>query len=209
MPTVLLIRHGETDYVKKGRMAGRLPGVSLNEHGQRQAEMVAETLAKLLEGASVRVVYSSPMERTMETAKPIAEALHLDVIPKQGLIEVDIGEWQDKKIKGISRQKIWRKVQSAPSLTRFPGGETFAEAQHRICREIERLCAQHDEKDFILCVSHADPIKLAVAYYLGMPIDMFQRLSISPASISSILIADSHTHLLMLNYNPSFTLAKT
>lgn len=208
MPIVLLIRHGETEYVKKGRMAGRLPGIGLNKKGRAQAQMLAENLTSKLEGVPVKAVYSSPMERTLETAGPIAQALKIEIVPRPGLIEIDVGEWQDKKVKGLSRLKLWRTVQHAPSLMQFPGGETFAEAQHRICREIEALAKSHEPKDVILCVSHADPIKLAVAYYLGMPLDMFQRLSVSPASLSALFISDSFCRLLALNYDPSFPIPK-
>ena len=110
MPTVLLIRHGENDYVKKGRMAGRLPGVHLNEKGRQQSQAVAERLA----GAPVKAIYSSPMERALETAGPIAKSLGLEIVTRPGLIEIDIGEWQDQKLKGLSRLKIWRVVQGAP-----------------------------------------------------------------------------------------------
>ncbi len=204
MATILLIRHGENEYVKKGRLAGRLPDVHLNEKGRQQAQAVAEKLT----GAPVKAVYSSPLERTMETAEPIAKALNLEIIPRQGLIETDFGEWQDKKIKGLSRLKIWRIVQFAPALMRFPQGESFAECQFRMMQELETLRAQHDPKDLIVCVSHSDPIKLVVAYYLGLPLDLFQRLNVAPASITALAIFEGGSRLLNLNYDLSFTFAK-
>jgi probable phosphomutase (TIGR03848 family) len=204
MTIILLIRHGENDYVKKGRMAGRLPGVHLNEKGLAQAQLVAEKLA----GAPVKAVYSSPLERTMETAQPIARSLGLEVIPCEGLIEVDVGEWQDKKIRGLARLKNWRIVQNAPSVFRFPGGETFIEAQFRISNTLRELSTRHEDKDLLVCVSHADPIKLAVAYYIGLPLDLFQRLSVSPASITSLWLGETGSRLLWLNYDLSFTFPK-
>lgn len=204
MPTVLLIRHGENDYVKKGRLAGRLPGVHLNEKGRQQAQ----TLAGWLSQAPIKVVYSSPMERAQETAAPLAAALGQEIVTRPGLIEVDIGEWQDQKVKGLSRLKLWRRVQAAPSLFRFPGGETFAEAQFRIVKELHDLCAMHDAKDLFACVSHADPIKLAASYFIGQPLDLFQRLSVSPASITALSIGEMGGRLLTLNYDLSFTLSK-
>jgi probable phosphoglycerate mutase len=204
MPIILLIRHGENEYVRKGRLAGRLPGVHLNEKGRAQAQALAEKLC----GAPVKAIYSSPLERAIETAEPIAAALGLEIIPRPGLVETDVGEWQDKSIKGLSRLKLWRSVQTSPSLARFPGGESIAESQHRICQEIEGLRAQHDPKDLIICVSHADPIKMAVAFYLGMPLDTFQRLSVSPGSITALQIGEHHSHLLTLNYDISFTFSK-
>jgi probable phosphoglycerate mutase len=204
MPIILLIRHGENEFVKKGRLAGRLSGVHLNEKGRAQAQALAEKLR----GAPVKAIYSSPLERTMETAEPLGEVLGLAVVPRPGLLETDIGEWQGKTVKGLSRLKIWRSVQRTPSLTRFPGGESFPEAQFRICQEIETLRSQHEPKDVFICVSHSDPIKLAVAYYLGMPLDMFQRLSVSPCSITALQVGEHGSHLLTLNYDISFTMSK-
>lgn len=207
MPILLLVRHGENDYVKKGRLAGRLPGVHLNEKGRSQAKILAEAMVRKMVEAPVRAVYSSPLERTMETAEPIAEALGHEVIPRVGLIETDYGEWQNKTLKGLRRLKLWRVVQHTPSMSRFPGGESFAEAQHRICQEIETLCQQHEQKDVIVCVTHADPIKLAVAFYIGMPLDTFQRLSVAPASLTALHIGETGCSLLNLNYDLSFNLS--
>jgi probable phosphomutase (TIGR03848 family) len=206
MPLFLLIRHAENDFVKKRRLAGRQPGVHLNEKGRQQAQALAQTLAQKLADQPVRGIYCSPMERAIETAEPIAQALGLEVLPRPALIETDYGEWQGKSLRALARLKVWRTVLSRPSQMRFPGGESFAEAQHRIQREIEDLCAQHDAKDIILCVSHADPIKLAVAYYLGLPLDLFQRLTINTASITALHIGESGSQLLTLNYDLSFPL---
>jgi probable phosphomutase (TIGR03848 family) len=204
MPLVLLIRHGENEYVKKGRLAGRLPGVHLNARGREQAQAVAEKLT----GVPVKAIYSSPLERTLETAEPIAKALGLEVITCPGLMEVDFGEWQNQKLKGLSRLKLWKLVQSVPSHFRFPGGETFGEAQHRIVQELQNLARQHEEKSIFACVSHSDMIKLAVAYFIGLPLDMFQRLSISPGSITVLHLGETGSHLLTLNYDLFFSLPK-
>jgi len=205
MAFILLIRHGENDFVKKGRIAGRLAGVHLNDTGRQQAEENAMRLAD----APVRAIYSSPLERALETAQPIASRLELEIIPRPGLIELDMGEWGGKKVKGLSRLKIWRMVQFQPSRMRFPGGESFSEAQLRICRELESLAENHAEDDLIVCVSHSDPIKLAVAYFLGLPIDSFQRLQIAPASITAMQLNRSGFRLLTLNYEISFSLPKS
>jgi probable phosphomutase (TIGR03848 family) len=202
MPIILLIRHGENDYVKKGRLAGRQPGIHLNDTGRKQAQALAENIIQRFDKTAVKAIYSSPLDRTMETAEPIAASLGIEIITRPGLLETDYGEWQNKKLKGLSRLKIWRLVQNSPSLMRFPGGETFAEAQMRICQEIEYLCNAHDPKDLILCVTHADPIKLAVAHYLGLHLDMFQRMSVSPGSISALHISESFARLLTLNFVP-------
>jgi probable phosphomutase (TIGR03848 family) len=204
MAVILFIRHGENEYVKKKRLAGRLPDVHLNEKGHQQAQAVAERLT----GSSIKAIYSSPLERCLETAVPIASALNLEVIPRPGLIEVDFGEWQDKKLKGLSRLKLWRLVQGAPSRARFPNGESFFEAQHRVCQEIDALAALHEPKDMFVCVSHSDLIKLAIAYYIGLPLDMFQRLHVGPASITALQLGETGSGLLTLNYEISFTLPK-
>lgn len=204
MPVLLLIRHGENDYVKKGRLAGRMPGVHLNEKGRTQAQAIAERLGS----APIKAVYSSPMERAMETAEPLAKALGLEIVSRPGLIEIDVGEWEDKKIKGLSRLKVWRMVQFHPSLMRFPGGEAFADAQQRIVQELLDLVAQHEPKDILACISHSDPIKLAIAYFIGLPLDLFQRLVVFPGSINGLYIGDGDSRLLTLNYDLSLTLSK-
>jgi probable phosphoglycerate mutase len=204
MPLLLLIRHGENDYVKQGRLAGRLPGVHLNENGRHQAQELAEKLAE----APISAIYCSPLERAVETAQPLAECLKLEIIPREGLLETDYGEWQGQTLKGLRRRKLWRTIQNTPSLVRFPAGETFAECQDRVCREIQSICAQHDSKNLIACVFHADPIKLAVAHYIGLPLDHFQRLSSAPASITVLHIEDSRAHLVTLNYHLSLNFPK-
>jgi probable phosphoglycerate mutase len=144
----------------------------------------------------------------LETAEPIARALEQELVVRQGLVETDIGEWAGKTLKSVRRLKAWRNVQNAPSLFRFPGGESFAETQHRMCQEIETICSEHDGKDLVACVSHADPIKLATAYYIGLPLDNFQRLMVSPASITALYIGESASHLINLNFDLSFNLPK-
>jgi probable phosphoglycerate mutase len=204
MPVILLIRHGENDYVKKARMAGRLPGVHLNAAGLTQAQALADRLAP----APIKAIYCSPLERAVETAQPLAAALGQEIIIRPGLLETDIGDWNGQTLKSLRRLKVWRTVQNAPSLFRFPGGESFAETQHRICRELETICAGLEPKDIVACVTHADPIKLAVAYYIGLPLDNFQRLGVSPASVTALHIGEASSHLLNLNFDPSFNLAK-
>jgi probable phosphomutase (TIGR03848 family) len=204
MPTILLIRHGENDYVKEHRLPGRKPGIHLNEKGVTQAK----TIAKKLKKAPIKAVYSSPLERTMETAKPIAKALNLPIIRRHGLIETDVGKWQGKKIKKLSKSKKWSKVQLIPSRFRFPGGERIVDAQQRFVEEIEYLAGQHEPGDLVVCVSHADPIKLVVAYYIGLPLDMFQRLSVSPASITALHVGDFGSRLVFLNYDVSLNFAQ-
>ncbi|MBM3144938.1 MAG: MSMEG_4193 family putative phosphomutase [Chloroflexi bacterium] len=196
MPTLFLIRHAENEYLSQGRLAGRLPGVHLNEEGREQAHALADSLSN----APVEAVYVSPLERTMETAQPIARALGLEVIPEPGLLEVDFGEWQGKTLEQLRRRKLWQTVQNSPSQMCFPGGESFADAQRRIVEVIERLSGKHRPEALIVCVSHGDPIKLALAHYLEMPIDLFQRLMIAPASISTLHIGEGWARVVNINH---------
>ncbi len=204
MPTILLIRHGENEYVAKGRLAGRLPGVHLNENGQKQAVAVAAAL----KDAPIKAVYSSPMERCVETAQPLAETLGLSVIPREGLLEIDFGDWQDKTLKALRRRKLWKVVQGNPARMEFPGGETFANAQIRVVNELEALATEHDPKDVIACFSHSDVIRLAVAYYIGTPLDLFQRIAVSPASISTFFLGEMGARVLNVNHGTKISFPK-
>lgn len=195
MTTILLIRHAENEYVAKGRLAGRLPDVHLNENGKRQADKLAEALSK----APIKAIYSSPLERCLETAQPLAEAMNLKLISRNGLLEIDFGEWQNRTLKQLRRRKLWKVVQGNPARMQFPKGETFADAQIRIVREIETISKNHKPKELVVCFSHADLIRLAVSYYIGTPLDLFQRISISPASISTLHLGDFGARVLNVN----------
>lgn len=151
----------------------------LDTAGRRQAEDVAQRLA----GVDVAAVYASPLERTQETARAIAKVQGLRVRTRKGLGEVDYGTWTNQPLGQLRRRKLWRVVQSTPSRMSFPGGETIRGAQQRVVDQIERIAADHDD-EWIVCVSHADIIKAAVAHFVGMPLDVFQRLVVSPASVT-------------------------
>ena len=182
MTTILLIRHGENDELSKGKLYGRKPGVHLNERGQAQAKALAEAL----KAEKLAAVYSSPLDRALETAKPIAKLQKLEVTGRWGLEESDIGQWVGKSLKRLSRSKAWQDLQLRPSRFRFPGGESIQEQQARLLAEIEEILRMHKPKEVIACVSHSDPIKLIIAYYLGLPLDFFQRIQIAPASLSRL-----------------------
>ena len=196
MPTVLLIRHGENDYSHRQKLAGRLPGVHLNEKGKKQ---VME-LARALEPLPLKAVYSSPLERAMETAEMIAEVHKLKVVRRPGLIETNQPRWQGRSVKQLRRTKEWRVLQTTPSRFRFPGGESIAQQQLRQVDELEALCERHKERDFFACVGHADPFKLLVAYYIGLTLDNFQRLTLNTASVSMLAINKRGVKLLRLNW---------
>lgn len=203
MPLLLLIRHGENEYTKKGVLAGRRSGVHLNERGQMQA---AE-LAKALTGAPIRAIYTSPLERAVETAAPIARALHLRANRQAGLTETDVGSWEGRSVRQLARTRYWRIIQKSPSRATHPGGESFAQTQVRIVAALDAICSEHGPRDLIACVLHADPIKLAVAHYLGLPLDNFQRLACETGSVTLIFVAASSAHLVWLNRRPPFELS--
>lgn len=201
MPTLLLIRHGENDYVKTGRMAGRLPGVHLNERGQKQAQALGEALKDV----PIKAIYSSPLERAMETATPIANARKLQIIQEPDVLETDIGKWQGKSWKVLRLLKVWKIVQNSPSRFRFPDGESFPEMQTRISNALERMIKKHNKpQDIIVVVFHADPIKLAVSHFVGLPLDHFQRLSCDTGSLTMLHVGESGANLIKLNQLPPF-----
>jgi len=191
----LLIRHGENDWVGEKRLAGRTPGVHLNETGRRQAVELAEMLAE----QPIAAVYSSPLERCMETARPLADALDLPVQPDPGMIEVDYGSWQGGELRALARRPEWQAVQHYPSQFRFPGGETLREVQFRAVGAIEAMRIRHPNR-VVAVFSHGDVIRTTVAHYLGVPIDLFQRVAINTASLSVIAFFDHRPMILTLNY---------
>jgi probable phosphomutase (TIGR03848 family) len=201
MPILLLIRHGENDYVKSGKMAGRLPGVHLNEKGLKQAQALAEALKHV----PLKAVYSSPLERAMETAAPIAEFRKLTILQEPDLMDTDIGKWQGKSVKVLRLSRAWKIVQNAPSRFRFPEGESFTEAQTRYVGTLERIVQKHHKpQELVAIVFHADPIKLVVAHFLGMPLDHFQRLGCDTGALTAIQVGEASAHLIKLNQRPPF-----
>lgn len=180
MTTFLLIRHATNEWVKTGKLAGWTPEVHLNDAGQAQAKALGERLA----GQTIHAIYSSPLERTMETAQAIAEHHpHLSIQPKPEIGEVHYGAWTGRSLSELRQQKLWHNVQHYPSRVQFPDGETMRGAQARAVNEIEALYKQHPRQTLVL-VSHSDIIKMMVAHYLGMHLDLFQRINISPASLT-------------------------
>ncbi len=191
---ILLIRHGINDYVQKGLLAGRTPGVHLNEEGQKQASALAERLGR----DKIAAVYSSPLERCQETAAPLVASLGLQFHMLDEVKETDCGSWAGQPLEELRKTEVWQQVQFNPSLFRFPGGESMADVQARMVSALESLRQQHTNET-IAVVSHSDPIKLAIVYYLGMAVDLFQRLQVSPASISELEFSQFGVRLVRLN----------
>lgn len=199
MATILLIRHGVNDFVGK-RLAGRTPGVHLNETGLKQAEQIAE----VLRCAPLKAIFSSPLERAMETAAPLAAIHHLEVQPHPGLLEVDFGEWQGISFAAMHRKKLWKTVIAQPSAVCFPAGESFIAAQQRVITTINTLNTAFEEKDVVACFSHSDIIRLALAHFLATPLDAFQRIIIDTASISILHLRGVNIHVAAVNQLPFF-----
>jgi len=177
--TLLLIRHGETEYVAKGIMSARMKGVPLNDKGRQQAAAVAQALAL----APVKHIYASPMERALETAAYLADLLKLGINLADGIIETDVGEWTGLSVEQVKHTEGWQVLLNRPSLMQFPGGESFAGIQKRAVPALQAIAARHPGQ-VIACFSHADIIRLALAYFLDMSLDAFQRISVDTCSVS-------------------------
>ncbi|HEY5424222.1 MAG TPA: MSMEG_4193 family putative phosphomutase [Ilumatobacteraceae bacterium] len=188
------MRHGLTPTTGKV-LPGRAAGLHLAEAGQAQADAAAERIAAL---SRVDAVYASPLERARETAAPIAKAKGLRVRIDKGLLECDFGDWTGEELKKLMKLPEWGTVIRAPSTFRFPGGESFNEMQVRIVSAIDRLRAVH-KGGVVVCVSHADPIKAAVAHAMGTHIDLFQRIVISPCSVTAIAYSPGGPVVLTVN----------
>jgi len=236
MPVLLLIRHGTNDWVKEGRLPGQAPNLHLNDDGRAQAE----ALAKLLEKQPISAVYSSHLERAIETAWRVARPRGMPILIRRTLADTHTGDYTAKTIKEISEAEgskdNWKTIIEKPSEARLPNGESLLEMQARVVAELERICAAHpdpeppkEEKNannngekkierqkgaadaqtatppqppppsVIAVVMHADPIKAALAHYLGMPFDNFQRLGTSPASVSTIMVHGDQVMVLNIN----------
>ncbi len=225
MPILLLIRHGTNDYVKTGRLPGQAPNIHLNDEGRAQAE----ALAKLLESQKIAAVYSSHLERAIETAWRIAAPRNLPVLIRPALADTHTGDYTGKTTKELGElpefKEIWKVIVEKPSEGRLPNGESLLDMQKRVVAELERICAAYPDPEppeakpagekpagapeperqppaVIAVVMHNDPIKAAIAHYLGMPFDNFQRLGTSPASLSTVMVMKQQVALINLNRVP-------
>jgi len=201
MPLLLLIRHGENEYVKTGKLPGQIPGIHLNERGQKQAQALGEALTQV----PLKAIYSSPLERAMETAGPLATSHKLIIREEPRLMDADVGRWQGKSLKALRLTNAWKIVQHSPSRFQFPEGESFVDLQTRIVNALEGITRAHNKpRDIVAVVFHADPIKLAVSHFLGLPLDHFQRLSCDTGSVSALYVGEMGANLIKLNQRPPF-----
>ena len=196
MTSLFLVRHGVTSQTGS-RLTGWTPGVHLTDAGRAGVE----TLAQWLSAVPFKAIYSSPIDRTLETARIVAAPHGLPVRTRRGIGEVEYGRWTNRPLRSLMRTKLWGTVQRRPSAARFPEGESLREVQTRAVTEVEKLAEEHP-KDAICCVSHGDVIKLIAAHFLGVHLDLFQRIVIAPASVSVISLARETPHVLSLNSLP-------
>jgi probable phosphoglycerate mutase len=190
---IVLVRHAVT--AETGPvLSGRRPGIPLSEKGQEQAERVAARLADL----PVAAVYASPVQRCQETARAIAQRHGLDVVTNDGLEEADYGEWTGQKLADLAKTPLWRVVQARPSMARFPGGESMRAMQSRAVDAVEQIVAAHPH-ELVVAVSHADVIRLVVAQFAGVHLDLFQRLWVSPASVTALAFDGPGVGIVKLN----------
>lgn len=189
-----LIRHGLTDAVAGRQIAGRAPGARLNEKGRAQAESLAERLSVV----PLRAVYSSPLERALETAVPIARRLDLEVQVEDAFNELEFGEWTGRTFEELEASARWRAFNSFRGGTRIPGGELMVEAQARAVAGVERLRERHAGES-VAVVSHADLIRAVVAHYAGIHLDLLLRIEVGPASFSVVEVGDFGPRIISLN----------
>ena len=194
MTQLVLIRHGINDMVGQKKLAGWLPGVHLNDEGRAQAEALSERLRDV----PISAIYCSPLERTQETAAPLARVKDLPVQIREGLGEVRYGDWTGKQLEELAKDELWRIVQIYPSGMRFPGGDSMREMQARIVNELELIAADHP-REIVAVVTHADLIKAALAHYLGVHFDLFQRIGVSPASVSVVQLTRFGPYVVRIN----------
>ena len=196
MTIFYLVRHGVTSHTGH-RLSGRMPDIHLSDAGRSEAEVAATSLAKV----RLKSIYSSPIDRCIETARVIAKKHRLVVRTRKDLAEVEYGTWTNRSLKAVARTKLWSSVQKWPSGTRFPEGESFVEIQARGVAVLEDLRIRHP-KDRICVVSHGDVIRLVMAHYMGIHLDLFQRILVTPSSISVLSVTDSGPLVLTLNAPP-------
>ena len=193
MITFFLIRHASCSGLGQ-TLWGRTPGVCLNETGKLQAQRVAERFG----GMTLQAIYSSPLERALETAETIARSMNLEVTKNPAFDEINFGEWTGKSFDTLSSDESWRRFNRDRSTTRIPGGESFLEVQTRVVTGLERLSSQHTNAR-VAIVSHADVIKAAVGYFTATPIDLLQRIEISPCSVSVVAMDKDSVRVLTIN----------
>ncbi len=196
MTIIYFVRHGKTDFSGK-RLQGNIPGIHINDEGKLQATRVAA----YLENTNLHSIYSSPLERTLETAEFIAKKHNLAVSTADFLKEIDFGVFQGKG-KELLNDTLWQSFLTKPSRMRFPQGESPREAQRRMVKGLNDLVDNLVVNDEIVCVAHCEVIRLAIAHALSIPLDAYMKLSVDPASISKVIWDSQRKEVLSLNLHP-------
>ena len=192
--TIHLLRHAEHGLLG-ATLAGRMPGVALSEAGRAQAAILATRYA----GSDIRAVLTSPVQRAVETAPPVAAALGLSPVNEPAIEEIDFGRWSGQDFEALARESGWAAWNTARSLASTPGGEGMLAAQ---ARAVGALLALRHGGGTVLAVSHSDVIKAVLAYVLGMPLDLLHRLEIAPASRSIVTIGGDFARVEAVNLPP-------
>ena len=200
MTILLLVRHALCDPVGHS-IAGRTPGVHLNSAGRKEAARLGQWMSSL----SLAAVYSSPLERAMETATFIATAQRLPVSTADGLTEIDFGDWTGKTLEELNDLPEWKRFNSARGSTAIPGGETVEKVLTRALAEVDRVAATHAEpQDLVAMVSHGDVLRLLLLHFLGTPIDLIHRLEVNTASVSAVAVGGDEPRVLLVNSTPEW-----
>ena len=178
---VHFLRHAHSEANLKGILAGRTAGVHLSKDGMKQASQLVNPLKEL----NINFLHISPMDRCWETITPFIDATSgIEICADPDFIEMDYGQWSGKKLAVLAKKELWSSIQKNPSRVRFPEGESFIEMHARVITRIETLRFTPGNH---LVVSHGDVIRVALTHYLGTHMDNFQRLSISPATLSTLV----------------------
>ncbi len=196
-----LIRHALTSHTGH-RLSGWMPEIHLSDEGVRQVTGLVERMRPV----KLAAIYASPLERCVETAKPVASSKGLRARLRSDLGEVRYGDWEGKRMETLARTKLWRSVQFRPSAVRFPNGETILETQARAIDAVDRILHDHRDRP-VAVVTHADVIRLLAAHYAGVHVDLYQRISIAPASVSVFWLGRGGPRIVKLNDTGSLDLS--
>ena len=193
MATLFLIRHAVT--AQTGRLLyGQTPGIGLDDRGRAQAAGLVERFSSV----RLTAIYSSPLERCVETVEPLAAAQRLPIREVRDLVEMDAGSWTGKTLAQVRRTKPWKTVQQQPSAFRFPGGEGFVEAQARAVAAVEAIARRHP-RGRVAIATHGDIVRIVLAHLLGTPLDDFQRIVADTASVSVVVTHATYRGVVLVN----------
>jgi broad specificity phosphatase PhoE len=198
MAIIYLVRHGKTDFLGR-KLCGNLPGIHLNEEGRGQAQKAADYLGNF----PIKAIYSSPIERAMETAQIIGDQSKRTVNAVDFLREIHFGDLQGMDEKELLDHPLWKRFNSHPEGVSFPNGESVAEVQTRVAKGLELLSQQYARDDQLICVAHSEVLRLAICWLLDLPLDHFHRLTIDPASVSKLELTPERKKLRLLNFQPT------